>query len=63
MPFYKTINQSIKRSLNLLTYYRIKMDKSADVINNLEDFDDLPLIEGDIGDANGLGENGTAANK
>jgi len=39
------------------------MDKSADVINNLEDFDDLPLIEGDIGDANGLGENGTAANK
>jgi hypothetical protein len=31
------------------------MDNKNDVINNLEDFDDLPLIEGDIGDANGLG--------
>ena len=39
------------------------MSKQEDIVNNLEDFDDLPLIEGDIGaDPNTLGES-AAANK
>jgi hypothetical protein len=39
------------------------MDKSGDIVKDLDDFDDLPLIEGDIGtDPNGLGDSG-APNK
>ena len=31
------------------------MDKSGDIVNNLEDFDELPPIEGDFADPNALG--------